>query len=175
MSRTRSVGWPSRPGKRARPTETLSQVQNELSSFLGSLEKRGRRPARGSCPDTIKGSIGRSGPEAPRAAQSARQKETQALADRRQFQSFLDLRTQAQLHAAEFELRPRRPPRVGSAMRPGRRWRSMPGTRRPATRSWSLIVAAARSPLSRREDPDRRGLLRPAPARSPRPPSPPRD
>ena len=99
-----TVGRLAVKAREASTVDELSRVQNELSNRLGSLDKQDD-PRLKALSDTIKGSIG----EVERKLRVLRNrdaKEKQDLADRRQFQSFLDLQTQAQFHAAGFELDP---------------------------------------------------------------------
>jgi len=87
--------------REASTAEELSQIQNELSSLLGSLSREDD-PRLKILSDTIKDSIG----EVDRKLRELRNrevKEKQALADRRRFQSFLDLQAQAQFYFVGFD------------------------------------------------------------------------
>ena len=88
--------------REAGTAEELSRVQNELSSLLGSLSKEDDSrfiPSR----DIIKESMGKV-EQKLLELRSREEKEKQDLADRRQFQSFLDRQAEAEYHAAGFEL-----------------------------------------------------------------------
>ena len=100
----KKVGRLAVEAREASTVEELSRIQNELSSRLGSLSKEDD-PRLKTLADTIKESIGEVERKL-RALRSREEKEKEDLADRRQFQSFLDLQTQAQFHAAGFELDP---------------------------------------------------------------------
>ncbi len=90
--------------KEANSTVDLSNIHGEETSFLRSLTTEDKRRLKGFV-DRVRASIEQVD---RRLLDLKEQEENQkiALADRRQFQNFLQLRAQAQLDAAEFELDP---------------------------------------------------------------------
>ncbi len=100
----KTVGRLAVEAREASTAEELSRVQNELSSRLGSLSKE-VDPRLKILSDTIMQSIGEVERKL-RALRHREEKEKQDQADRRRFQSFLDQQTQAEFHAAGFELDP---------------------------------------------------------------------
>ena len=87
--------------REANTVQDLSQVQLDLSEFLGSLSKEGD-PRLESLPGIIKASLEKVDRRL-RELRDREEKEKQALADRQHFQDFLAKQTQAQFHAASIE------------------------------------------------------------------------